>query len=107
MKLLKSNQQITVVDCRDAQTFSIAGHIAGAICLSYTDFMKNYNCIPTGKPVVVVCYVGAYSRAASQKLANNGYGQVMSLLGGMEGWIEADYPVTKDSVYEERLSATS
>ncbi|MCG8338165.1 MAG: rhodanese-like domain-containing protein [Proteobacteria bacterium] len=94
-QLLKSNDGITVVDCRDPKTYAIAGHIEGAVNLPYTEFMKNVDNIPTGKPVVAVCYIGAYSRAAAQKLANSGYRPVMSLLGGMEGWIDADYPVVR------------
>lgn len=93
IQLTDTNEDLIVVDCRDPKTFAIAGHIDGAINLPYTEFMKNYKSIPPGKPVVAVCYVGAYSRAAAQKLANYGHRPVMSLLGGMEGWIDADYPV--------------
>lgn len=85
---LDSPQPPIVVDCRDAESFA-DGHIPGAINLPYLDFMRAYVRVPKAAPVVAVCYVGAYSRAAAQKLGRSGYAEVASLVGGMDAWIKS------------------
>lgn len=92
--LLASGEAPTIVDCR-AEADYAAGHIAGAMNVPYRSFMKRHEAVPRGSPVVTVCYVGMYSRAAAQKLARSGHAKVFSLLGGMEAWVSSSGPVER------------
>ena len=94
--LLSSNKSISIVDCRDAEDYA-DGHIPGAVNIPFQEFMKTYTKAPKADAVVTVCYVGMYSRAAAQKLSQNGYGIVSSLDGGMDAWLKAKGPTTTDA----------
>lgn len=82
---IDSGSPLTIVDCRTPREFA-DGHIDGALNVSYRVFMDRHAEIPTDRPIVTVCYVGIYSRAAAQKLAESGHCQIHSLIGGMKAW---------------------
>jgi rhodanese-related sulfurtransferase len=81
-------EPLTIVDCRAATDFA-EGHIPGALNVSYRTFMDEWECIPRGLPIVTLCYVGMYSRAASQRLVQGGHTTVLNLVGGMRAWYAA------------------
>lgn len=85
---IDSGQALTIVDCRTPREFA-DGHLDGALNISYRVFMDRYAEIPTDRPIVMVCYVGMYSRAAAQKLAESVRCEVHSLSGGMKAWDSA------------------
>jgi rhodanese-related sulfurtransferase len=91
---LGSTRPPVVVDCRDAESFA-SGHIPGALNVPYENFMRDHANVPAGTPIVAVCYVGAYSLAAAQKLGRSGRPDVASLKGGMDAWIRSGGVVTE------------
>lgn len=84
-QMLQSGQELTVVDCREPGLYE-ASHITGARSMPYDVFMKEHRTLPATAPVVLVCYVGMFSRVAASKLCDSGYTEVLSLRGGMKSW---------------------
>lgn len=75
----------TIVDIRDVSSYA-AGHISEAIHLSdnnLTDFVQSNE---FDKPLLVYCYHGHSSQPAAQFLAEQGFDQVYSLIGGYTAW---------------------
>jgi len=84
-KKLKAAESFTLVDCRMPKAYA-ESHIDGAINIPFTIFEKNYNAIPKDKPIVLVCYIGMFSRVGGKLLTEHGYQTVYSLSGGMKEW---------------------
>lgn len=84
-KQLAAKQPMTVVDCRLPDAYA-KSHIEGAVNVPYDRFDDEFRKIPKDRPVVAVCYVGMFSRVAAQKFAEDGYGPVYSVTGGMKEW---------------------
>ena len=87
-----------ILDVRTHEEF-IAGHIPGAINVSYTEIASRLNELPSGKaaPVVVHCEMGRRAAAAESVLAAAGYTSVLDLEGHMRGWVAGSYPIVADS----------
>ncbi len=87
-------QDAVIADIRDEQSYA-NGHIAGSYHLtngSLVQFMQQFD---FERPIVVVCYHGNSSQGAAQYLAQQGFEEVYSMDGGVEGW-RAQYPVVTD-----------
>lgn len=84
-KRLAAKEPMTVVDCRLPDAYAMS-HIEGAVNVPYNRFDDEFRKIPKDRPVVAVCYVGMFSRVAAQKFAEDGYGPVYSVTGGMKEW---------------------
>lgn len=69
---LDAGELLTIVDCRAPRDFA-EGHLPDAINVSYRTFMDDWHRVPAGRPIVTMCYVGMYSRAAAQRLARGGH----------------------------------
>lgn len=95
-KMLRQREPVTIVDCRDDESFAFPGHIPGAVNVPYTSFADTCHKIAPGAAVVTVCYMGYYSQIAAQKLAALRHGRPLSLIGGMDAWYEAGYEVVQD-----------
>jgi len=52
--------------------------------------------IPKYKHIVIYCDSGNKSNIAASLLEKNGYKKVTSVLGSMEAWKAAGYPLVKD-----------
>ncbi len=75
----------TIVDIRDDASYA-AGHIEQSIHLSdrtLSDFIQRGD---FDKPLLVVCYHGHSSQHAAQFLAEQGFEEVYSLIGGYTAW---------------------
>jgi rhodanese-related sulfurtransferase len=93
---LASGKALTLVDVREASEYS-GGHIASAINLAWNSgvLQKSTAQIPQSKPVVVYCASGNRSNAAATFLAGQGYKPVHDMLGGINAWKGAGYPVVQ------------
>lgn len=94
--LLMNRQDALVVDVRETAEWS-SGHIPQArhIALGHLDKHLSEIDKHKDKPVIVVCASGNRSDAACGRLKKAGFGQAVSLSGGMHAWGDAGLPVTK------------
>ena len=88
-----------IVDVRTAEEFA-EGHLPGAVNFDW----KSDGFLPmvkaafeSSKPLYLYCRTGVRSGEAAKALAKAGY-EVVSLIGGIEGWKADGKPVTKYEV---------
>lgn len=72
------------------------GYIEGAHHIYVGEVPEKLGEIPSDIPVVVYCDSGYKSTIACSFLKKNGYTDTVSILGGMNAWNKAGYPVVKD-----------
>ncbi|ABR73470.1 Rhodanese domain protein [Actinobacillus succinogenes 130Z] len=85
-------ENAVLLDVRDAERFSYS-RAQGAFHLtnqSYGEFQDTYD---FDHPVIVSCYHGISSRSIAAFLAEQGYDNVYSVIGGFEGWQRAGLPM--------------
>lgn len=80
----------TVVDIRERDEF-VQGHIPGAVFIprGYLELQIEQHQPDRSKPVVVYCAGGVRSALAARNLKEMGYSDVISLIGGFNGWKNA------------------
>lgn len=91
---LINHDNATVIDLRDADTFS-KGHIIDAVRVSAEDFNQQRMAKYKEKPIILVCAKGLQSAPLATKLKQEGFTQPMVLAGGMAAWQAADLPMIK------------
>jgi rhodanese-related sulfurtransferase len=96
-RMLKSNENIVVVDVREAEDFA-KGHVPGALNLP-PEKWDTLEGVSRDKTHIFYCYTQACHLAAQAcvKFANRGY-QVMELEGGFTGWKAAELDVEREPI---------
>jgi rhodanese-related sulfurtransferase len=86
----------TVVDVRTADEFA-KGHLRDAKNIPLADLSARIGELDKSKArsIVVVCQSGARADKAVRKLAAAGFGDVVSLDGGLSAWQAAGLPVAR------------
>ncbi len=87
--------QLLVVDVREQDEWA-AGHIAEAVHIPLMQVPQRVDDIPSDRPVLVVCRVGARSAQAAGFLQAQGR-DVVNLTGGMLAWEASGRPMVADS----------
>lgn len=84
-----------ILDVRTVDEYN-KGFITGAINVNINDVPANLAQLPTDKaaPIVVLCQSGHRGAIVMMYLQMMGYTNVRNLGGGMNGWINAELPVT-------------
>lgn len=91
------NQGAALLDVRASEEYA-AGHIRGARSMPLErladglDVLKRYK----DKPVIVYCERGASAASAMRQLAQQGFGKVVNLRGGLSAWRAEQLPVARD-----------
>ena len=88
-----------IVDVRTSEEFA-EGHLPGAVNFDWKsdDFLSMVKAaFDSSKPLYLYCRTGVRSGEAAEALAKAGY-EVVSLIGGIEGWKADGKPVTKYEV---------
>lgn len=81
-----------LVDVRDSQRYDYS-HPQGAFHLTNQSYLKFEELVEFESPIIVSCYHGLSSRNVATFLVEQGYENVYSLIGGFEGWCQADLPI--------------
>lgn len=92
-KQMMDSGDVTIVDIRDPSAFA-AGHVPGAFSLNNSNVGEFVAQADHDKPLLVFCYHGHSSQGAADFLAGQGFREVYSVDGGVEGW-KMQYPVGK------------
>jgi len=84
---IDSGEEMVILDVRESWEFE-DGHIRGAIILPWISdvLQETYTLLPTDKPILVVCQSGRRSAAASAWLEEQGFDEVLDMVGGMNAW---------------------
>ncbi|MEO5373733.1 MAG: rhodanese-like domain-containing protein [Alphaproteobacteria bacterium] len=82
-----------LVDVREEEEWAEES-VPGAILSPMSDF--DFATFPrqAGRRMVVMCKLGRRSEAIARKLLENGLPMVFNMAGGINGWKEADLPVS-------------
>lgn len=81
-----------ILDVRQPEEWA-EGHIEGATLIPLDQLGNRLNEIPKDSNIVVVCRSGNRSAQGRDLLLLNGFTQVTSMAGGMNGWQSAGLPV--------------
>ena len=84
---------LTVLDVR-GQTEWETGHIRGALHIYVGHLEQRLAEIPQDKPVAVYCTVGHRAGLGASILLRNGFSRVYNVLGSIQAWVTAGYPLT-------------
>ncbi len=87
--------QVVVLDVRSREGFD-AGHIPGAVHMPFEELPRRLKELPHGKSIVTCCWdvTCLLATQAAYALASKGY-RSKELLGGIEAWRKAGFPVEK------------
>ena len=91
-ELLAKNARVVLLDVRTPEEFRQA-HLRGALLIPVGELEQRLREVPTGKPLLVYCSVGARSRAAAGFLVGKGFQQVYQMSDGLMGWYKNGFPM--------------
>jgi rhodanese-related sulfurtransferase len=92
---LDAGEELILVDCREQEEWD-EDHIPNAIFMPLSTFQENFNKLDSNKQIIMQCRSGKRSLTACQILQENDYEDLTNLEGGILGWKELGYEVTKD-----------
>lgn len=91
-QLLKQHPDTYLLDVRSPGEF-LQLRLARAHLIPIDRFLQRSEEIPRNRPILVYCAVGSRSSEVARYLAQQGYGEVYNLTGGIWGWQLRGYPV--------------
>jgi len=84
-EMLKEHAEIYLLDVRTPQEY-FQTRLAGAHLIPIDEFLVRIEEVPTDRPLLIYCTVGARSSQVAEYLARKGYPDVYDLRGGIEAW---------------------
>jgi len=84
-----------ILDVRDIRNYREIGYIHGAHHIYVGELSKTLAEIPRNEPIVVYCDAGWKGSIAASYLAKNRFHHITNMLGGMQAWKRAGFPVEK------------
>ena len=93
---LINREDAQVIDVREASEFS-TGHLLNARHIPLSDLEKRLGELEKfkDKPVILNCQSGGRSSSACAILAKAGFTNVHNLEGGIEAWVQAGMPISR------------
>jgi rhodanese-related sulfurtransferase/TusA-related sulfurtransferase len=82
---LSANEDLIVLDVREHAEY-VFSHIPKAKSIPLGELENRLNELNPETPIYIVCRTGNRSDLASQKLASQGFKQVINVVPGMSGW---------------------
>jgi phage shock protein E len=89
---IKDLDNVVVIDVREQEEYD-EKHIPGVVLIPLGTVPDRLDEIPTDQTVVLTCRSGNRSNQAAEFLREKGYTNVHNMLGGINEWQAADYPV--------------
>jgi rhodanese-related sulfurtransferase len=95
-KMLDNKEAIILIDVRDKEEYE-TGHIPSAINISRgsLDFKVNLIIPDKNAKVIVYCGLDLRSPLATKSMNDLGYKKALNMIGGLNAWKEAGYPVVQ------------
>lgn len=82
---LKNNDQIVVLDVREAAEYAF-DHIPNSLSIPMGELESRFNELNKEDEIYVICRTGNRSDFAAQKLAENGFTNIINVVPGMSQW---------------------
>ena len=92
VKQMIDNKEVFILDVRTQEEFD-AGYIKGAVLIDVKELESRVDEVPLGEKILVYCRSGRRSITASNILIDAGHKDVYNMLGGINEWKAAGYPV--------------
>jgi rhodanese-related sulfurtransferase len=91
---IQSSRAPLILDVRSREEYA-RGHIPGALNIPHAEFLGRLSEIDAAKTdeIVVLCRSGYRARIAEKILIEAGYSDVRDLVGHMNTWDRAGYPI--------------
>jgi len=89
-----SSVPFVFIDVRTPQEYA-EGHLKDAVLIPLQELEARMAEVPKDKQVYLYCRSGRRSAEAAGILAKAGYTNIENVLGGIQAWQAADYPVVK------------
>ena len=85
---IQAEEPQIIIDIRDRASY-VVGHIPGALSNPADGFDASmFESLPAETPIVISCYRGVMSKQVVQYLESQGFANVASMKGGMNGWLK-------------------
>jgi len=94
--MLQQEDRPFLLDVRTPGEYSEV-HLANATLIPIDQVVQRLNEIPKHRPILTYCAVGSRSSLVTDYLAQNGYGPVFNLNGGIQAWLHEGFPVVSGS----------
>ncbi len=91
-QMIDTNQDVIILDVRSQSEYDSA-HIDGATLIPKSELEDRIGELDKGKKIIVYCRSGVRSLEASVTLTKYGFQNIYNMLGGINAWIDAKYPV--------------
>jgi len=88
---LLTEQGALVLDVREPEEWDV-GHAPFATLMPFGELVEHREMLPTGRPVLLLCWREQRSYEAARMLRMLGH-EALVVRGGLEAWREAGYPV--------------
>lgn len=92
---IETDSDLEVLDVRQPGEWA-AGHIKNARFVRGSELPKRVQEIRKNLQIAVICGSGYRSSVAASFLQHHGYRNIVNVLGGMNAWKEAKFPIIKD-----------
>ncbi|OGN98658.1 MAG: MBL fold metallo-hydrolase [Chloroflexi bacterium RBG_13_51_18] len=93
--MLDRGEELTVLDVREKGEWK-SGHIAGSSNIYVGHLEERLDEVPKDKPVATICSVGHRAGLGASILLKAGFPKVYTVLGSIEAWAAAGFPVTTE-----------
>lgn len=92
-----NGDKVFLLDVREPHELLMAGAIEGVLNVPIRSLKDHLDDLPGNKQAVIVCVCQSGSRSleAAHYLQQQGYENVVNLVGGTTGWIRTGYPVVR------------
>ncbi len=95
-KILTTEPLVPVIDVRTPVEFA-EDHVPSARNIPLDELKAGSLQLPKDQPVYLLCRGGQRAAKAAERLANDGFGQPVVVIGGTMAWIEAGLPVNRSA----------
>jgi hydroxyacylglutathione hydrolase len=93
--LLSRGEKIVILDARSQEEWE-SGHIEGALHVFVGHLEQRLSEVPRDRQIAVICSVGHRAGLAASILLRAGYPRVNNVLGSVQAWTAAGFPVVVD-----------
>lgn len=103
----KEQPELLIIDVRDAADIARTGTVPGAINISYgsltymadkqvPEAWRHPQMADRSRPIITTCILGPLGALGGKLLRDMGFSDVQILEGGVQAWMDAGLPVTKN-----------